>query len=52
LRASWTPDEVKQIITVIENEDVEDYFLGLIMKNIDKSETLTLADIKKEMGWK
>lgn len=51
-KATWTPDEVKKLLSVIENEETEDYFLGLLMESIESDETLTLSQFKKQVGWK
>ena len=51
-RASWNPDEVEKLLSVIENEDVENYLLLEHMRSIKDEETMTLAEFKKEMGWK
>ena len=51
-RASWTPDEVEKILTYAMNEDVEDYLLLKEMESREGEETMTYAELKKEMGWK
>ena len=51
-RATWTPHEVEQLLTVIENEETEDYYLGLVMKGLEADETLSLAEFKQQVGWK
>lgn len=51
-RSTWTPEEVEKLLTVIENEDTEDYFLGIVMKNMEKEETLSLSEFKQTVGWK
>jgi hypothetical protein len=51
-RSTWTPDELEKLLSIIENEDTEDYYLGLIMKGLETNETLTLGEFKKEVGWK
>ncbi len=51
-RTKWTPDEVSNILTLIENEETEDYCLGLLMNNADKKDVLSLQEFKDEIGWK
>ncbi|CAN5599483.1 hypothetical protein BH11BAC3_BH11BAC3_39870 [soil metagenome] len=46
-RASWTPDEVEKLLTVIENEDVEDFLLLQEMRSLKDDETITLEEFKK-----
>ena len=51
-RGNWTLDEVEKLLSVIENEETEDYFLGIMMEQIESDETLTLSEFKKQAGWK
>ena len=51
-RSSWTPDELEKLLTIIINEDVENYLLLEQMRALKNEETVTLAEFKKEMGWK
>lgn len=51
-KGSWSPEELAKLISIIENEDTEDYFLGVIMKHSENDERMTLAEFKKEAGWK
>jgi predicted glycosyl hydrolase (DUF1957 family) len=51
-RASWSNDEVEKLLAIIENEETEDYYLGLIMSSIDAGDALTLKEFKSEVGWK
>lgn len=51
-KATWTIEEVEKLLSVIENEETEDYFLGLLMESLERDETITLAQFKKEVGWK
>lgn len=46
-RATWTPDEVEKLLTIIENEDVEDYLLLQEMRGLENDETVTLDEFKK-----
>ena len=51
-RVTWTAEEVEKLLSIIENDETEDYYLGLIMKGLESDETLTLAQFKKQVGWK
>ena len=51
-RQNWTPDEVEKILTVIDNEDVEEYLLLQQMRSLKDEETITLEEFKKQAGWK
>ena len=51
-RATWTYEEVQKLLLVIENDETEDYYLGLVMKSLEPDETLTLSEFKKQVGWK
>lgn len=51
-KATWSNDEVEKLLGIIENEETEDYYLGLIMGQIDTKDTLTLDAFKKEVEWK
>ena len=50
--ASWSNEEVEKLLAIIENEETEDYYLGLIMSSIDAEDTLSLKEFKSEVGWK
>ena len=52
-RNSWTDQEIDKILSVIENDELEDYYLGMLMDNTDKEETLSLDQLKSNMkAWK
>ena len=45
--------QVEKILSIIFNEDVEDYLLLIEMQSRENDETLTLAEYKKEIAtWK
>ena len=50
-RNSFTPSEVEKIIQVIDNEDVENYYMLLVMRSLKDDETVSYADAKKDLGW-
>ncbi|MFT3946456.1 MAG: hypothetical protein QM763_05720 [Agriterribacter sp.] len=51
-RASWNPDEVEKLLTIIDNEDVENYLLLENMRSLKGEETLTLDELKNFIEWK
>jgi hypothetical protein len=53
-RGNWTDKDVQNILTVLtqHNEEVENYLMLEQMRSIENEETITLAEFKKEMGWK
>ena len=51
-KSNWNEDEIEKILTIIENEELEDYMLGQMMHTIGPEETINLAELKKQMGWK
>lgn len=51
-RNSWNDDEIEKVLTIIDNEDSEDYVLLQIMRSMENEETISLEQAKKEMGWK
>ncbi|TLV03529.1 hypothetical protein [Dyadobacter luticola] len=52
-RGSWTIEEVEKILAIIDNEELEDFYLGKVMEKVEKEKDfVTLDELKKEMGWK
>ena len=51
-RGNWTEEEAQKILDVIENEELEDFFLGLLMQTAESDERMTLSEFKKEVKWK
>ena len=52
-RNSWTDQEIDKILSVIENEALEDYYFGMLMDETEKEETISLAQLKSNMkAWK
>lgn len=51
-KCNWSEDEIEKILNIIENEELEDYMLGQIMHNMDQEETISLSELKQQMGWK
>lgn len=34
MRSNWSEDELEKLLKIIETEDVEEYYLGLIMQEV------------------
>jgi DNA anti-recombination protein RmuC len=52
-RGNWTESEMEKILAIIENEELEDYYLGQVMQLVEKeNEYMSYEDLKAEMGWK
>lgn len=50
-KANWTPAEMKSLIKVIESDDLDDYFMGIIMEERKNEETINHDKAKKIFGW-
>jgi hypothetical protein len=50
-KGSWTPAEMKSLIRVIESDELDDYFMGLIMDERKGEETINHDEAKKIFGW-
>ena len=51
-KTTWTIEEVEKLLSVIENEETEDYFLGLLMESLEQDATLPFAPFHPEVGRK
>ena len=51
-KANWTPDELEKLLTVINNDEVENLVMLEQMRSIEEEGTMTLEQFKKEMEWK
>jgi hypothetical protein len=54
MRENWTAEELEKLVSIIETEDIEDYYLGLIMQQISKKpdDLVTLSEFRKMKEWK
>ncbi|MCE7064271.1 hypothetical protein [Dyadobacter sp. CY326] len=50
-RGNWTEHEMKQILAIIENEKLEDYFFLEILRAKPNEPKMPIADLKRELGW-
>ena len=50
-RGNWSLEEMERVLTVIDNQELEDMFLLEIVKERDKGDTITYEQFRKEMGW-
>jgi len=52
-RGNWTIEEVEKILAIIDNEELEDYYLGKMMEAVEReNEYMTAKEFKNAMGWK
>lgn len=51
-RKSFTLEEIKKIVSVIDNEDVEDFLMVKEMDARKDDETVSHDELFKHMGWK
>ncbi len=51
-RRSFNLNEIRQIVEVIDNEDVADYLMVKEMDGRQNDETITHDEFYREMGWK
>jgi hypothetical protein len=50
-RASWTENEVTAILQIIENEEIEDFYLGKIMENrLEDEEFISMEEFKRQFA--
>lgn len=50
-RGNWTIDEMKKIVALIDNEEMDDYFLAVLMEAEQDSERLPISVLKAEYEW-
>ena len=51
-RKTFSIEEVKKIVSIINNEEVEDYLMISEMDARKDDETISHDDLYKRMGWK
>ena len=52
-RGNWSTDEVIKLMSIIENEDVEDYLMLQLMRDAKNDETISTTEFRKEIKkWK
>ncbi|KAA0992588.1 hypothetical protein [Dyadobacter aurulentus] len=51
-RKTFTLEEVKKIVGIINNEDVNDYLMLRAMEARQDDETLSHDELYKSLGWK
>lgn len=52
-RGNWTPDELEKLLSVIANEDVENFLMLEEMRNRKEDETITFEEYKRVIAeWK
>lgn len=51
-RKSFSPEDAEKLLRVINNEDVEAFFMLEKMRALKNDENVSYEDAKKELGWK
>jgi hypothetical protein len=52
-KGNWSPDELEKLLTVVDNEDVENYLMLEHMRSLKDAETISYEEYKKEIAtWK
>lgn len=52
-RGNWTPDELENLLTIISNEDVDNFLMLEEMRNRKEDETITFEEYKRVIAeWK
>ena len=52
-KGNWTPDELEKLLSVVDNEDVENFLLLEEMRSRKNDETITFDEYKKVIAkWK
>lgn len=50
-RGNWSEAEMLQILAIIENEKLNDYFMLELMRAEKDQPRFPVSDLKNEMGW-
>lgn len=51
-RKSFSVEDVEKLLKIIENEDVEEFFMLERMKALKNDENIAYSDAKNTLGWK
>lgn len=51
-RKSFSIEDVEKLLKIIENEDVEEFFMLERMKALKNDENVSYSDAKNTLGWK
>ena len=49
-RNNWTEDELEKILDLIENEELEGYYLAKLIEQKKDEETISLTELKNELN--
>ena len=49
-RNNWTEDELEKILDLIENEELEDYYLAKLIEQKKDEKTISLTELKNELN--
>ena len=50
-RGNWTEDEMEKILSLIENEELENFFMLELMRAEKDEPRFPISDLKKDLGW-
>ncbi|WAC09497.1 hypothetical protein [Dyadobacter pollutisoli] len=50
-RGNWSESEMIQILRIIENEKLEDFFMLELMRAEKDEPRFPVSDLRKELGW-
>ena len=52
-RGNWTADDVLKLVSIIENEDVDDFLMLQLLRAAKEDETISADEFRKEIKkWK
>lgn len=50
-RGNWTEDEMEKILSLIENEELENFFMLELMRSEKDEPRFPISDLKKDLEW-
>jgi len=51
-RGTWSVEEVDKLMQIMGNEDTDNHLMLQLMRAAKNDETVSYAELQKEMGWK
>ncbi len=51
-KGNWSVEELLKLLSIIENEEIQDYMDVLRIKEASKGNFISSGQFEKEMGWK
>jgi hypothetical protein len=50
--ADWTEKQIKRILCIIDNDELEDFYMGKMMESVEKEDDFVRhEELKKQVGW-